>query len=165
MAGGGDAHGATEDLTAPGGGPEEPAVRLQALLRLAALARPALADRLGISLNEVWAVEHLMAEPMGPVELSRRLDITSASATVLARRLEATGHVTREPHPDDRRRTVLRPTPGAVGSVMSQLGPFLEDIAAAGAGLDEAQRAIVTEYLRRVEAALERLLDRGRQPG
>ncbi|MGF1646704.1 MAG: hypothetical protein ACFCVF_07280 [Kineosporiaceae bacterium] len=81
MARGVGAGGERDDPTAPGDGVHAPAARLQAVLRLAALARPALADRLGISLNEVWAVEHLMAEPMGPVELSRRLDITSASAT------------------------------------------------------------------------------------
>lgn len=79
---------------------------------------------------------------------------------MLARRLEATGHVTREPHPDDRRRTVLRPTPGAAASVLAELGPFLGEVEAATAGLDDAQRAVVTQYLGRIEAALERLLDR-----
>ena len=55
-------------------------------------------------------MEHLMGEPIGPVELSRRLHMTSASATVLVDRLEEAGHVVREPDPHDGRRRVVRPT-------------------------------------------------------
>jgi DNA-binding MarR family transcriptional regulator len=136
----------------------EPQSSLRDVLRLAALARPALARRLGISVSEVWAVEHLMAEPMGPVELSRRLDMTSAAATVLVRRLEATGHVVREPHPADRRRTVLRPTPAAAGAVLEELRPFLAELDAAADALDDDGRRAVTGYLAAVRAALDRLV-------
>ncbi|MGF1661510.1 MAG: MarR family winged helix-turn-helix transcriptional regulator [Kineosporiaceae bacterium] len=146
---------------APAGRPGELADALQSVLRLGARARPVLAQRLGISPTEVWAVEHLMIEPMGPVELARRLDMTSASATVLVRRLEATGHVAREPHPADRRRTVLRPTPTAVTAVVGHLRPFLEELDAAAAPLDADERRVVTDYLRRVETALARLVGDG----
>ncbi len=134
--------------------PSELGAVLQDVLRLAALARPAMARDLGISVSEVWALEHLMSEEMGPVELSRRLDMTSAAATVLVRRLEMSGHVVREPHPADRRRTVLHPTSQAVHAVMGVLGPLLTEFNVAGASLDDSQRAVVVGYLRQVATAL-----------
>ena len=86
------------------------ATLLYEVLHLTAETRTAMARRLGLNPSEVDAMEHLMAEPMGPVELSRRLHMTSASATVLVDRLEEAGHVAREADPEDRRRRVVRPT-------------------------------------------------------
>jgi len=65
---------------------------------------------MALNLSEVDAMEHLMGAAMGPVELSRRLHMTSASATVLVDRLAEAGHVEREPDPSDGRRRVVRPT-------------------------------------------------------
>lgn len=138
--------------------PDELSAALQDVLGLASRARPALARRLGISVTEVSAVEHLMAEPMGPVELSRHLEMTSAAATVLARRLETAGHVTREPHPADRRRTVLRPTPATAREALEQILPFVAEIDAAAATLDEEGRRAVATYLTAVRESLERLV-------
>lgn len=134
---------------------DELSVRLRSVLLLAARTRPALARRFGVSPTEMSAIEHLTIEAMGPVELSRRLDLTSAASTVLARRLEASGHVRRRPHPDDRRRTVLRPTDSTLHDLGEHLSPFIAEVRAAGAELSDDQRDAVVAYLRRIETALE----------
>ena len=134
---------------------------LRHLLALAALARPALARRLDLSVTETWAIEHLMGEPMGPVALAQRLDITSAASTVLVRRLETAGHVRREPHWRDRRRTVLRVTPEAEAAVREAIDPMIADLEAAAAPLDAAERELVAGYLRRVAEAVSRLVGEG----
>lgn len=137
------------------GAEDELSVRLRSVLLLAARTRPALARRFGVSPTEMSAIEHLTIESMGPVELSRRLDLTSAASTILARRLEASGHVRRGPHPGDRRRTVLRPTDSTLHEMGKHLSPFIAEVRAAGADLDDDQRDAVVAYLRRIEAALE----------
>lgn len=127
---------------------------LREVVTLGALIRPAVARQLELSLTEVWALEHLVAEPLGPVELSRRLEITSAASTVLVRRLEAAGHVSRRPHEADGRRTVLTPTPTALHRMFEVLNPMLDGLEAAGQELTGHDREIVTAYLTRVAEAL-----------
>lgn len=133
---------------------DELSLIMREVLALAALARPAMARQLGLSLTEIWALEHVLDGPMGPVELSRRLSITSAASTVLARRLEDAGHLSRTPHPNDGRRTMLRVTPTALGRMFEVLGPLIADLEAVGAELDEHDRQVVIAYLTRVVGAL-----------
>ncbi len=103
-------------------------------------------------------MEHLFSagQPLGPVELGNRLGIRSASATVLVDRLEESGHVRREPHPDDRRRVLLVPTELSGQQTMAALRPLLADIEAAAAKLTESQAAAVTRFLTEAAAAMRR---------
>ena len=118
--------------------------------------RQAIARRLDLNLSEVDAMEHLMGEAMGPVELSRRLHMTSASATVLVDRLEEAGHVVREADPHDGRRRLVRPTPQGMQSVYAQIGPMVADLVAVEDGMPERDRDAVVAYLQRVLGVLER---------
>jgi DNA-binding MarR family transcriptional regulator len=127
---------------------------LYEVLHRTAETRTAMARRLGLNPSEVDAMEHLMAEPMGPVELSRRLHMTSASATVLVDRLEEAGHVAREADPEDRRRRVVRPTDQGAGAVMAQVSPLVTDLVAAEDPLTAKERVAVERYLERVLAVL-----------
>jgi DNA-binding MarR family transcriptional regulator len=117
--------------------------------------RHAIARRMGLNLSEVDAMEHLMGEAMGPVELSRRLHMTSASATVLVDRLAEAGHVEREPDPSDGRRRVVRPTTQGASAVFEQIGPLVNDLVAAEDVLAPDEREVVMRYLRRVLEVLE----------
>jgi DNA-binding MarR family transcriptional regulator len=132
----------------------ELALALYDVLHLSGDTRTAMARRLGLNPSEVDAMEHLMDEPMGPVELSRRLHMTSASATVLVDRLEEAGHVSREADPEDRRRRVVRPTQQGVVSVYAQVAPLVTDLVAAEDQLSASQRAAVLRYLERVAEVL-----------
>jgi len=124
-------------------------VAFREVLTLTALARTVLARRLGLSVHDVEAMEQVMVsgEPLGPVELSRRLGVTSAAATQSVHRLQAAGHVVRTPHPADGRRQVLAVTPSGAAHVMSELGPLLALTARATEGLSEQERAGVARFL------------------
>lgn len=128
---------------------------LREVLTLTALARTVLARRLGLSVHDVEAMEHVMlsGEPLGPVELSRRLGVTSAAATQSVHRLQAAGHVVRTPHPGDRRRQVLEVTPSGAAHVFRELGPLLTLTGRAAEGMSAADRAAAQAYLGRIADA------------
>jgi DNA-binding MarR family transcriptional regulator len=138
------------------------AVALQALLLAAEDARRAMAERMDLSENEVWAMQHVMGEPLGPVELGRRLHISSASATVLVDRLEQAGHVRRVPHGQDRRRRLVVPTQHGVASVFQQIGPMLQGLTDAESTLTDTEVELVGSYLTRVTRVLAEVA-RGQQ--
>jgi DNA-binding MarR family transcriptional regulator len=140
----------------PAGWPSSEVVdALYAVLRAMPDLRVAIAHRLGLNPSEVDAMEHIMGDPVGPVELSRRLHMTSASATVLVDRLEQAGHATRELDPADGRRRVVRPTPQGANAVFAQIGPMVADLVSAEDGLTTKERAAVVKYLTRVLEVLE----------
>ena len=126
------------------------ATLLYDVLHLTGETRLAMARRLGLNPSEVDAMEHRMAEPMGPVELSRRLHMTYASATVHVDRLEEAGHVAREADPEDRRRRVVRPTEQGARAVYEQVVPLIVDLVSAEDRLSARERAAVERYLERV---------------
>ncbi|MFE0464932.1 MarR family winged helix-turn-helix transcriptional regulator [Kitasatospora sp. NPDC058965] len=136
---------------------------LREVLTLTQLARAELAQRLGMPLTNVEAVEHVVmargaGEPIGPVELSRRLGVTSAAGTQSVNRLVAEGHMTRGPHPRDRRRQVLDVTDSGFGHVMGELAPLLGLLQQAGDGLTDPERAGALRYLEQVAAAYQAYL-------
>ncbi|MFG2825120.1 MarR family winged helix-turn-helix transcriptional regulator [Kitasatospora sp. NPDC048365] len=140
----------------PSGDPLSGALR--DVLTFTHLARAALAERLGMPLTNVEAVEHVIiarsaGDPIGPVELSRRLGVTSAAATQSVNRLVAEGHLSREAHPSDRRRQVLDVTDGGFQHVMGELAPLLALIHHASDGLTPAERAGAQRYLEQVSRA------------
>ncbi len=128
---------------------------LRAVLLAIPGARRGMADRLGLNPSEVDAMEHVMTGEIGPVELSRRLHMASASATVLVDRLQEAGHVVREADSHDGRRRLVRATPSGVAAVFGQIGPLVSDLAAAEEGLTDSERAAVAEYLRRILTVLQ----------
>ncbi|MFC1420898.1 MarR family winged helix-turn-helix transcriptional regulator [Streptacidiphilus cavernicola] len=119
-------------------------------------AQAALARRLGLGLNDVTALEHLLGAPdgLGPADLAQRLGIRSASATVLVDRLEQAGHVTRAAHRSDRRRTVVAPTPHARDEIVAALQPLVAAVDDAAGQLTDAERAVVTRFLESASTGL-----------
>ncbi|AUG75883.1 MarR family transcriptional regulator [Kitasatospora sp. MMS16-BH015] len=151
---------------------------LRQVLTLTQLSRAALAERLRMPRSHVEAVEHvIMAQgagaPIGPVELSRRLGVTSAAGTQSVNRLVTDGHLTRAPHPEDGRRQVLDVTDSGFRHVMGELAPLLGLLVHAADDLDDQERAAAQRYLERVAAAYRRYLaadtdtdaDTGAAPG
>lgn len=121
-------------------------------------AEQALARHLGLGVNDVTAMEHLLGAPegLGPMDIAQRLGIRSASATVLVDRLEEAGHVTRAAHRTDRRRTVVRPTERARAEIVQALLPLIAAVDDAASGFDEAEQAVVVRFLTQ---AAERIRD------
>jgi DNA-binding MarR family transcriptional regulator len=131
---------------------------LREMVSLAAQVRPTVATRAGLSTNELWALEHLFAEPLGTGEVGRRLQVTSAATTQIVDRLAHRGHVEREAHPTDRRRTLVRLTDSGRSEVLEHLMPMFRALAEVDADLDDAERAVVNRYLRGATAAFRSVL-------
>ncbi|KHL15147.1 UNVERIFIED_CONTAM: hypothetical protein LK11_22810 [Mumia flava] len=131
---------------------------LRHLLDVATRVRPAMARRTGLSTSELIALEHLYLEPLGPNEIGERLGVSSAATTQIVDRLTGHGHVTRDPHPSDRRRRVVTLTDSGRAEVIAEIAPMIEGLVAADAELDEAEREIVARYLRSAIEAFTRVL-------
>lgn len=144
--------------TGPGVGSPSAAAEIplavRALQQASGQAQRVLAARLDLGPNDLTAIDHLLsaAEPLGPVELGELLGIRSASATVLVDRLEQAGHLTRTPHPLDRRRRVLRPTDHARTEVLTALTPLIEPLHELAETLTDDEAATVLDFLRRAAA-------------
>jgi len=131
---------------------------LREMVSLAAQVRPTVAARAGLSTNELWALEHLFTEPLGTGEIGRRLQVTSAATSQIVDRLAHRGHVEREPHPTDRRRTLVRLTDSGRSEVLEHLMPMFRALAQMDADLDDAEREVVDRYLRHATAAFRSVL-------
>ncbi|MDQ0755094.1 MarR family winged helix-turn-helix transcriptional regulator [Arthrobacter sp. B3I4] len=115
-------------------------------------------DSMAMGETDLLALRYLLeAETAGvqvrPKELATRLGMTSASMTALVDRMVASGYITREPHPSDRRAIILRPTPGADEEVRHTLGRMHQRMLEIANSLTpEDARAVVGFLLRMREA-------------
>lgn len=131
---------------------------LRELLNLAEQVAPTISRRADLGHTELRALEMLVQSAHGPVELAHRLGVTSAASSGIVDRLAARGHVAREPHPSDGRRTVVRITTSGREEVLGYLMPMFLGLAAVDAGLTEAERRAVDRYLRGAIEAIKRVL-------
>lgn len=115
---------------------------------VASRVRGVVARQAGLSESELTALEHLVREPLGPAELARLLNVTTAASTGIVDRLASHGHVTRAPHELDRRRTQVLVTPSGREEVLQRLLPMFRRLRELDEGFDEAERAVVERYLR-----------------
>jgi DNA-binding MarR family transcriptional regulator len=120
--------------------------------------RQAVAERLSLHIGDLAAMEHLLDAPLGPVELSKRLGLTSAAATVAVDRLQDRGHVVREADPSDGRRTRVVVTESGRSDVFGELLPMFQALASASDDLNAHDRDVVTAFLTRASDALRTLL-------
>lgn len=138
----------------------ERSATLEALHRLLDSGRrsgPALARRAGLTHSELAALEHVFDEPVGPSELAQRIGVTSAAATGIVDRLEARGHVERQPHPTDRRRTAVVCTASGREEMLGHLMPMFVELAALDASFTEEEREVIHRFLVAADKAVRRL--------
>lgn len=134
---------------------------LEALRRLLATSSqvaPALARRTGLTHTELAVLEHVIESPVGPTELAHRLGVTSAAASGIVDRLVTRGHVERQPHATDRRRTVVVATASGKEEVIGHLMPMFRELAELDAAFLDEELAVVLRYLEGAERAVGRLL-------
>jgi len=129
--------------------------------------RAAVARLLEMDATEAAALAHLAQHgQLTPGELGGLLGLSSGGTTALIHRLLEAGHLTRHPHPHDRRSSLLT----ASGEVLERAGalyaPLVADMNALAAALPADERAIVGRYLTDVaelsEQHARRLRDRAR---
>ena len=126
----------------------------------ASLARKALADSrhrsaaaalLGLTETDVLALQHLAwAGALTPSRLAEQLRLTSGGTTALIQRLERGGFVAREPHPEDRRSSLLRLSESGRRRAEELYAPLVRELDEAAAALAPSEREIVARFLARV---------------
>jgi DNA-binding MarR family transcriptional regulator len=147
-----------------------PEAALRACLMRKTLAdsrqRAAAAVLLGLTETDVLALQHLAwAGTLTPAALSARLGLSSGGTSALVGRLAGHGSVRREPHPVDRRSTVLRLSPSGAARAAEVYAPLVRQLDAAAASLRADELPAVEAYLAAVagiaEAHAEALVRRG----
>ena len=121
--------------------------------------RHAVSRRAGLSESELVTLEHLLAEPLGPAEIARRHEVSSAASTGIVDRLEERGHVQRHSHVADRRRTVVTVTATGREEVLAHLLPMFRALDALDRSFSAADREVVERYLRGAVAAFEQSIE------
>jgi DNA-binding MarR family transcriptional regulator len=129
--------------------------RLRDLLHRKALAasrhRGGVARRLGLSDTEVAALAYLAQHGrLTPGEIGERLFLTSGGVTALVHRLERAGHIRREPHPHDKRSTLLTATPEIVEAASELFEPLVTRIDDSAEQLTPEERTAVGRFLERI---------------
>ena len=123
-------------------------VLLREILNLTDEFEAHLGSELTVNRTDLEAMERLIQNgPQSPTQLARGLGLTTAATTTVVDRLIAVGHVTRQPHPTDRRGVLVVPNPDSVARAMGTLMPMITGIDSAISGFDEAERSTITAYL------------------
>ncbi|RLP78015.1 MarR family transcriptional regulator [Mycetocola tolaasinivorans] len=114
---------------------------------------------MGLGETDMAALRYLIAsagrdESVTAKRLAEHLGISSASTTKLTDRLEASGHLRRLPHPDDRRAILLEVSERTHREVRSTLGGRHERMFAAANALSDSEQVAVIRFLDRIGAGL-----------
>jgi DNA-binding MarR family transcriptional regulator len=133
--------------------------------------RLAVARRLGMTESEVTALAYLAQGPLTPGQLGERLLLTSGGVTALLHRLERAGHITREPHPHDKRSVIVRADPAIVEQASQCYAPLMEATDVAINKLSVRDRDMIRSFLLEIalvsEGSVEALIadfDDGERP-
>jgi len=94
----------------------------------------------------------MMRGQLGPTDLAKQLQLSTAAVTTVVDRLEANGHVTRSQHPTDGRGVLVVPTDEAVDRGLTALIPLAKSIDRGLDDFDDAERAVIVRYLESVAA-------------
>lgn len=107
-----------------------------------------LGAALEVNTTDLSAMEHLMQNgPMTPSELATRLEMSTAATTHVIDRLVAVGHVERRPHPVDRRKITVTPSPDSVARAFEELAPMIAGVGAAAEAYSPAEQEVIAGFL------------------
>ncbi|HXV93846.1 MAG TPA: MarR family transcriptional regulator [Pseudonocardia sp.] len=110
----------------------------------------AVAERLGLGPADHKCLDLLLERgAMTGSQLAAATGLTTGAITGVVARLERSGRVRREPHPDDRRKQVLRPVPEGLRDLHELFAAISADTGPLLAGFDERDLRAISEYLRR----------------
>jgi DNA-binding MarR family transcriptional regulator len=120
--------------------------------------RAALARSLGLTDVEMLALVHLGEQgEMAPSAIAALLHLSSGGATALVQRLERAGHVTRKPHPSDRRSILIALSPAMVRRLDDAYAPVERRMESVVAALGHVERVAVAEVFSRLVSLSEEL--------
>jgi DNA-binding MarR family transcriptional regulator len=120
---------------------------LRQALRLPAYDE-ALADRLGLNLTDLRALEHVIGEPgLNAGRLAELSALTSGAVTGVLDRLERAGFVERVPDPGDRRGVAIQPIPARAAELAAARSGVDAELDRLLARQDPAGRAAILSFL------------------
>ncbi|WP_373461916.1 MarR family winged helix-turn-helix transcriptional regulator [Arthrobacter sp. V4I6] len=156
--GSGNSYGPGGQLDGQLGGPAAVLKALGDYRAAEAATRRSTRDSIGMGETDLIALRYLLraeaaGEQVGPKDLSRVLQITTASTTSLIDRLVGSGHVRREPHPTDRRSLMVVPTVAVDSEVRTALDALRHKMTAVAGELSAAEARIVIGFLHRMAEA------------
>ncbi|WP_404429245.1 MarR family transcriptional regulator [Microbacterium lacus] len=99
----------------------------------------------------------MTGENVTPVALSRYLGISSASTTALLDRLERSGHITRSPHPDDRRSVLITASVKSDNEIRHTLAAMHDRMMSVVRPMSEQDRAVVIGFLDAMRDAVDEI--------
>lgn len=135
---------------------------LRELVDATDLFRGSLREDLAVNETDLAAMQHLLtAGPIAPTGLSRLLGISTTATTTAIDRLVELGHVTREPHPSDRRSILVVPSETSRARAFALLMPMLADLERVLAEFSDEEQAAITAYLDRAVAVYRAHAQRG----
>lgn len=139
-------------------GEQSEALRLlRELVEASAQMSKSIARHSELNHSELETLQLLLKGPVGPSDIARHLDVTTAAASGIVDRLVDRGHADRLPHDQDRRRVQVHITETARAEVVEQLVPMFVGLMQADAALTEEERQIVVRFLRSAIAAVRRV--------
>ncbi len=112
--------------------------------------------------NELLVLRYLLkasgeGRSVSPSELTRYLGVSTASTTAIIDRLEKSGHVTRVPHPSDRRSILVVATAESDAEVRATLGKMHERMMSAVIDMTPEESATVVACLARLQEAVDQV--------
>ncbi|MFD1714964.1 MarR family winged helix-turn-helix transcriptional regulator [Amnibacterium flavum] len=143
-------------------------VELLNLLRRYRAAEVAMRARTRASMKmnetDLLAIRYLLREARAGRhvknrDLAERLNISSASVTVMLDRLERSGHIERRPHPTDRRAIVVVATTDSDREVRETLGEMHQRMLHLVEDMTDGERLTVARFLAGMTAAVEEAKD------
>ncbi|WP_239091522.1 MarR family transcriptional regulator [Streptomyces sp. SID14478] len=96
------------------------------------------------------------AGPATPSELARELSTSTAAMTLVIDRLTDGGHVSRQPHPSDRRKVLVTPAEHWKEAAFEHVGPLVEGIGEITRSMTVQEQATVATFLERAVAVYDR---------
>ncbi|MFD6164228.1 MarR family winged helix-turn-helix transcriptional regulator [Oerskovia sp. NPDC060287] len=101
-------------------------------------------------------MDHLVsAGPATPTELARELSTSTAAMTLVIDRLADGGHVSRQPHPSDRRKVLVTPAEHWEEDAFEHVGPLVVELGRIAESLTAQEQATVVTFLERAVAAYD----------
>jgi DNA-binding MarR family transcriptional regulator len=115
---------------------------------------------MGVSTLDLRALQLVVASerrgvPISPHELGTELNVSSGAMTKLVDRLIRSDHLSRAPHPRDRRSVRLVATPHAHEELRTRMSDMHERMARAAATVPAEARAAVTSFLDELSQILD----------
>lgn len=115
----------------------------------------AAADRVGITRNDLRALNALERGPLKPRDLGAALSLTTGAVTSLIDRLEARALVHRAPDPGDRRGVIVTPTEAMFAALAPLYRSVAQQVAALAERYGPEEAHAAARHLRDITAAYD----------